>query len=112
MLKPAEIYLRHIMDEMLFLEKYSNNVSFDELKIDEVLKRSFLRSIEIIGEASKNIPSSFKDGHPEISWKDMAGMRDRLIHAYFSVDWDIVWDVVKKEIPKNKDLIQKLIDEL
>ncbi|MDD3407925.1 MAG: DUF86 domain-containing protein [Methanomicrobium sp.] len=100
------------MDEMLFLEKYSNNVSFDELKIDEVLKRSFLRSIEIIGEASKNIPSSFKDGHPEISWKDMAGMRDRLIHAYFSVDWDIVWDVVKKEIPKNKDLIQKLIDEL
>lgn len=112
MLKSAEIYLRHIMDEMLFLEKYSCNVTFDELKNDEVLKRSFLRSIEIIGEASKNTPSSFKEGHPEVPWKEMAGMRDRLIHAYFSVDWDIVWDVITKEIPENKILIQKLIEEL
>ena len=53
-----------------------------------MLKRSFLRSIEVIGEAAKNVPESFRKESPELQWRDMAGMRDRLIHAYFSVDWE------------------------
>jgi uncharacterized protein with HEPN domain len=98
-LKSREIFLRHILDEMLFLHEYSSGITFDDLVGDEVLKRSFLRSIEVIGEAAKNIPLDYREKHPELPWKDMAGMRDRLIHAYFSVDWEIVWNVVKHEIP-------------
>jgi uncharacterized protein with HEPN domain len=109
-LKSGEIYLRHILDEMIFIEEHSRRITLDELKNDEILKRSFLRSIEI-GEASNNIPASFKEQHPEIRWRDMAGMRDRLIHAYFSVDWDIVWNVITEEIPENRPLIEKLIED-
>ena len=112
MLKSGEVFLRHILDEMLFLEEHSQGVSFEELKNDEVLKRSFLRSIEVIGEAAKNVPESFRKESPELQWRDMAGMRDRLIHAYFSVDWEIVWNVITVEIPANRPLVEKLVAKI
>lgn len=96
---------------MIFLEEQCGSVTYEDLIHDEVLKRSVLRSLEIIGEAAKNIPSSFRNCHPNVPWKAMAGMRDRLIHAYFSVDWIIVWDVLTREIPDQKHLIQVLIEE-
>jgi len=93
-----------------FLEIQCNTLTYDDLVRDEVLKRSVLRSIEVIGEAAKNLPTPFRDAHPEVPWKAMAGMRDRLIHAYFSVDWEIVWDVLINEIPAQKPLILELLD--
>lgn len=95
---------------MLFLHEYSSGITFDDLVGDEVLKRSFLRSIEVIGEAAKNIPLDYREKHPKLPWKDMAGMRNRLIHAYFSVDWEIVWNVVSDEIPSFIPIIRQLID--
>ena len=105
------IFLHHIMDEMVFLEEQCSFTTYEDLIHDEVLKRSVLRSLEVIGEAAKNIPSTFRESHPEIPWKAMAGMRDRLIHAYFSVDWVIVWDVMTHEIPMQKHLIQVLFEQ-
>jgi uncharacterized protein with HEPN domain len=72
---------------------------------DETLKRAFVRSIEITGEASKKIPNELKQSWTEINWRSTAGIRDRLIHDYFGVDYDIVWDVVQNKIP---DLPQKI----
>jgi uncharacterized protein with HEPN domain len=94
-------YLKHIRDESLFiLSVINNDVTKDIFLQDETLKRAVVRSLEIIGEASKKIPTDFKTKWDSINWKDMAGMRDRLIHDYMGVNYLIVWDVVKNKIPE------------
>ncbi len=105
-------YLDHIYNEASFLLEHSKNLSYDDFIKDESLTRAFIRSLEIIGEASKNLPGNFKEKHPNIEWSDMAGMRDKLIHAYFGVDYDIVWTVVETKIPILKQQIETIIQDL
>jgi len=88
-------YLRHILDEADYLIRHSNNVSMERFLADETLKRAFVRSIGVIGEASKKVPDEVKRQNPRVEWRAMAGMRDRLIHGYFGVDYELVWDVVE-----------------
>jgi len=76
------------------------------------LRRSFIRSLEVIGEATKNLSNDLKEDHPEIEWRKITGMRDKLIHYYFGVDWDIVWDVVKNKLPTFKRQIEELLREI
>ena len=92
-------FLRHIADECAYLLSKSNNLSKDEFLDDETLKRAVVRSLEIIGEATKKIPADFKVKWNSIQWKSMAGMRDRLIHDYMGVNYSIVWDVFINKIP-------------
>jgi uncharacterized protein with HEPN domain len=92
-------YLQHILDETEYLLKESINLSLEQFLQDNTLKRAFVRSIEIIGEATKKIPDDLRRKHAHIDWRAMAGMRDKLIHGYFGVDYEIVWDVVKNKIP-------------
>jgi uncharacterized protein with HEPN domain len=77
---------------------------------DEILKRAIVRSLEIIGEATKNIPADVKITRDSIEWKNMAGMRDRLIHNYMGINYFIVWDVVKNKIPDLTEQIIKVIE--
>ena len=85
----------------------SENLSFDDFSTNETLIRAFSRSLEIIGEASKKIPKSFKNKYTDIPWRQIAGMRDKLIHDYFGVDLEIVWDVIQNRLPElNKQLTQ------
>lgn len=104
-----EEYLNHILEEIEYLEEHSRSLSCDDFLKDESLRRAFSRSLEIIGEATKKIPDEFRQKHPVIEWKSMAGMRDKLIHDYFGIDFELLWDVVQNKIPLLK---KELIDIL
>ena len=102
-------YLQHILEEIAFLEKTSKGLSYDNFLKNQILIRAFARSLEIIGEAAKKIPASFRKKHPEIEWKSIAGMRDKLIHDYFGIDFELLWSVVKNNLPSLKEKIEKLL---
>lgn len=103
-------FLKHIADECIYLLSISENLTKDNFLDDETLKRAVVRSLEIIGEATKKIPADFKIKWDSIQWKNMAGMRDRLIHDYMGVNYSIVWDVLKNKIPELTHQIQEVLE--
>lgn len=102
--------LHHILDEVNFLIDESESLTEDDFIQDERLTRAFARSIEIIGEASKQVPLEIKKAYPNVEWKAMARMRDRLIHHYFGVDYALVWDTVQEDIPLLKEQVAEIIE--
>ena len=105
-------FLKHILEEINFLLKETRGLDFDDFVSNELLKRSCTRSIEIIGEATKNLSPEIKEKYKDIDWKKMAGMRDKIIHYYFGVNWDIVWSVIQDNLPGLKVKIEKIIKDL
>ncbi len=109
--EPIE-YLKHILVECNYIISVINkSITQDDFLSDETLKRAVVRSLEIIGEATKKIPADFKVKWNSIMWKNMAGMRDRLIHDYMGVNYLIVWDVAKNKIPELTQQIVNVIDK-
>ena len=106
----AREYLQHILDETAYILASSAGLDKAAFVQDETLKRAFVRSIEIIGEAVKQIPEPLRQKYSAIEWRAMAGMRDRLIHNYFGVDYDIVWDVIANKIPSLDAEIRQILD--
>lgn len=102
-----KFFLDHIFDEIDFINAYFSNLEFEELKNDPVLQKALLKSLENIGEAVKNISEDYKNNNPEIEWRKIAGLRDKLIPHYFGVDWDLVWDVIQNKIPELDKNIKK-----
>lgn len=109
-MKQAKPFLIHIMTEIEYLLENSEGLEYEEFIDNETLKRSFVRSLEVIGEATKNLSDSFRKKHPQIRWKDIAGLRDVLIHQYFGIDYRSVWDIVKNKIPKLKEQIEGIVE--
>lgn len=101
--------VRHVLMETSFILQHVEGKTKDEVIHDEVLCRAVVRSIEIIGEASKKIDEEFKARHPHIEWKKMAGTRDKLIHDYFGIDYDIVWDIIENKIPDLDHFLRQLV---
>lgn len=110
MKKDPKIFLEHIKDSILLIEEYSRGTVKSEFIKNRPLQDAVIRRLEIIGEAVKNIPLSFRSQHPEIPWKQMAGMRDILIHEYFDVDLSLAWQVVKHELPPIKKRLLELLE--
>ncbi len=104
-------YLQHILVETAYLLNSSSGLDKAAFLRDETLKRAYVRSIEVIGEAAKQIPDAMRQRHPGIEWRAIAGMRDRLIHGYFGIDYDIVWDVIANKIPTLDDAVKRIISQ-
>jgi uncharacterized protein with HEPN domain len=102
-------YLLHMLEETEFLLDQTRTRTKDDVVSDAVLRRAIVRSIEIIGEAARQVPEDFRARHPQIKWRLMAGMRDRLIHAYFGVDYEIVWNVATQQAPSLKQQIEAIL---
>ena len=105
-------YIQDIADAISKAMEFVESISYDEFIKDNKTIFAVIRALEIIGEAVKNIPEGFREKYPQIPWKDMAGMRDKLIHEYHGVRLDVVWETVKKEIPPFKPLFEKILREI
>jgi uncharacterized protein with HEPN domain len=104
-------YLRHILDECDYiLSVVTEEMTLERMLEDATLKRALIRSLEIIGEAAKQIPDGIREKSPSVPWRNIAGLRDKLIHHYFGINYHIVWDVVKNKIPNIKEEILLLIN--
>ncbi|HLC54055.1 MAG TPA: DUF86 domain-containing protein [Candidatus Nanoarchaeia archaeon] len=103
MKKDDSVYIRHILDAISNIERSTRSLSKQVFMSNNDVKDATLRRIEVIGEAVKNISEKTKSKHPNIEWKKIAGTRDVIIHSYFNVDWELVWDIVQKDIKELKE---------
>ena len=105
-------YLMDIKTECEYLITRTKNLTYDDFIKNEELKRAFVRSLEIIGEAAKHIPKEIKNKYTDIKWKNVVGIRNKLIHEYFGVDYKVVWKTIKEKIPELYTVIKKVINDL
>ena len=105
------IYLKDIKIAIISIEKFIEGLDFEQFKLDDKTSSAVIRKFEIIGEATKNIPDTIRKEYSQIPWKDITGMRDKLIHAYSEVDLKLVWATIHQRLPDLKSIIEKLIEK-
>lgn len=111
MSREFKAYLKDIFESIQKIEKYTTDLSFNKFASNGLVQDGVVRNLEIIGEAVKNIPDEIKDKENNIDWRKIAGLRDILVHAYFGIDVDIIWDIIKNKIPELKTEIILMLSE-
>ena len=111
-MKNDAVYLHHILDAINRIQGYIAGVSYDQFLQDSLLQDGVVRQLEIIGEAAKNVSSTFRDARPELPWSQMTGTRNKLIHDYFEVNLFIVWDTVQSDLPPLKQQVERILEEM
>lgn len=104
-------YLHDILAEANFIERHTQGLSYEDFIADEVFMRACVRSLEIIGEAVKGLPDELKGKYPDVDWRNIARMRDRLIHHYFVIDYQIVHDVATNDVPRLKSQVEQILEK-
>jgi uncharacterized protein with HEPN domain len=112
MKKDPKIFLSHILESIEYIEKDTKGLDRDDFLENRTIQDAVMRRLEIIGEAVKNLPADFKKKNNFIPWQKIAGMRDFLIHEYFGVNVDLVWQTIKKDLTKLKTQLVKLLGEI
>ena len=111
-MKDNLVYLRHIFDAISQVEEYLTKIGYEEFTKNRMIQDAVIREIEIMGEATKRLTEEIKEIYSDIPWKKIAGTRDKLIHDYFGVDIDAVWDTASKDLPDLKKQIKEIIDTI
>ncbi|MCK6462559.1 MAG: DUF86 domain-containing protein [Candidatus Pacebacteria bacterium] len=109
MKKDPEIFLKHIIESAEIIENNIKGITKEKFSKSIIIQDAIIRRIEIIGEAAKNIPADFKKKHKSIEWREIVGMRDKLIHDYFGVNIETVWKTAKEDVPVLKKQIEALL---
>ena len=106
--KRYHLFLEYVLESISLIEEYTADKKKKEILASQQLQDAVIKIIEIIGGAVKQIDEVFIESHHEIEWKKIAGFRDILIHRYFSIDWDIVWDIIQNKVPELREKINKM----
>ncbi len=110
-MRDHRLYIKDMLAAIDSIESFVRGLDEQAFQEDDKTSSAVVRKLEIIGEAAKQIPESLRQKYPQVSWTEMAGMRDRLIHAYFGVDYKLVWKTITERIPQVKPHLQKLLGE-
>ena len=112
MIRDYKLFLKDICKSCEYILEFIEGMDFNEFKRDEKTLSAVIRKFEIIGESVRYLPDRIKENYSNVPWKEMAGMRDHLIHGYFGIDYNIVWDTIKEKIPELISIISQILNEL
>lgn len=112
MKRKYSLFIEDILESISWIEEFTSDMDFDQFIDDEKTKTAVVKKLEILGEATKNIPRAIRNKHKDLPWSDMAKMRDKLSHEYFGVRYDIVWKVITEKLPKIKPAIEAVLGDV
>ena len=112
MKREYKLFIQDIKECIEQIDEFVGNMTLEEFKADEKTSSAVVRKLEIIGEATKNVPKEIRQKYKELPWSDMARMRDKIIHSYFVVDYEVVWKTIKERLPEIKPKIDTILKDL
>jgi len=112
MKKDDTVYLRHIIDAFLQIERYTNGVTYEEFLSNSLLQDAVIRQLEVMGEAARNLSADLQNEYLAIPWRQMISLRNRMIHAYFNVNLQIIWEIIQGDIPNLKQDMMRVLETL